>query len=42
MRRAYDELASDTIAEFVLMSLPDAHDWEDGTYSVMSLDGNDR
>lgn len=41
MRWTYDDLVNEAIAEFVLRHHPDAHDWEDGTYSVTSLDGND-
>lgn len=41
VRWAYDDLVNDAITEFVLRHLPDAHDWEDGSYSVTSLDGND-
>lgn len=41
MRWAFDYLVNETIAEFVLRRLPDAHDWEDGVYRVTSLDGNE-
>ena len=34
-------LVNETIVEFVLRHLPDAHDWEDGIYRVTSLDGNE-
>ena len=41
VRWVYDDLVNATVSAFVMRHLPDAHDWEGGTYNVTSLDGND-
>ena len=41
LRWVHDALVNATIGEFVQTHLPDAHDWENGSYRITSLDGED-
>lgn len=41
LRWVHDALVNATIGEFVQTHLPDAHDWENASYRITSLDGED-